>query len=131
MRRGAPTICSRNTTRTQELSDGVVEAERALDAGLRVFDGLRERVKTADDESAALREQFNGQEVRIREARKVVESVRAEAAQFDVARATAEGDLTHLAATCVETVQATPGRGHRRSRRAREVRCARQPASRR
>ncbi len=97
----------RNTTRTQELRDGVVEAERALDAGLRVFDGLRERVKTADDESAALREQFNGQEVRIREARKVVESVRAEAAQFDVARATAEGDLTHLAATCVETVQAS------------------------
>jgi chromosome segregation protein len=36
-----------------------------------------------------------------------VEAVRAEAAQFDVARATAEADLTHLAATCVETVQAT------------------------
>ena len=97
----------RNTTRTQELRNGVVEAERALDAGLRVFDELRDRVKTADDASAALREQFNGQEVHIREARRVVEAVRAEAAQFDVARATAEADLTHLAATCVETVQAT------------------------
>jgi len=97
----------RNRTRTQELRNGVVEAERALDAGLRVFDELRDRVRTADDESAALRERFNGQEVHIREARRVVENVRAEAAQFDVARATAEADLTHLAATCVETVQAT------------------------
>ena len=33
--------------------------------------------------------------------------MRAEAAQLDVARATAESDLTHLAAACVETVQAS------------------------
>jgi chromosome segregation protein len=97
----------RNTTRSEELRTAVVDAERALDAGLRLFDELRERVKTADDQSAALREQFNTQEVRIREARRLVEHVRAEAAQFDVARATAEADLTHLAATCVESVQAT------------------------
>jgi chromosome segregation protein len=97
----------RNTTRAEELRNGVAEAERALDGGLRTFDELRERVKIADDHSATLREQFNVQETHIREARRVVEGVRAEAAQFDVARATAEADLTHLAATCVETVQAT------------------------
>ena len=33
--------------------------------------------------------------------------MRAEAAQLDVARATAESDLTHLSAACVETVQAS------------------------
>jgi chromosome segregation protein len=97
----------RNTTRAEELRHGVAEAERALDAGLRTFDELRERVRIADDHSATLREQFNVQETHIREARRVVEGVRAEAAQFDVARATAEADLAHLAATCVETVQAT------------------------
>jgi chromosome segregation protein len=97
----------RNTTRAEELRKRVAEAERALDAGLRAFDELRERVKTADDYSGMLREQFNEQEVRTREARRVLEGVRAEGAQFDVARATAEADLTHLGASCVETVQAT------------------------
>ncbi|MCA1481883.1 hypothetical protein, partial [Bradyrhizobium sp. NBAIM08] len=36
-----------------------------------------------------------------------VEQVRAEAARFDVARATAEADLTHLAAACLDAVQST------------------------
>jgi chromosome segregation protein len=97
----------RNTARSDELRAAVAEAERALDAGLRLFDELRERVKTADERSASLRDQFNTQESRIRDARRVVEQVRAEAAHFDVARATAESDLTHLAAACVESVQAT------------------------
>src|SRR5262249_45527423 len=74
----------RNTSRSEQLRNGVAEAERALDEGLRVFDKLRERVKNADDNSASLRDQFNAQESRIREARRVVEGVRAEAAQFDV-----------------------------------------------
>ena len=37
----------------------------------------------------------------------MLESIRGEGAQLDVARATAEADLSHLAAACVETVQAT------------------------
>ena len=97
----------RNTTRREELRAAVAAAEVALDAGLRTFDGLRDQVRTADQQSAALREAFNSQEVRIREARRVVENVRAEAARFDVARATAEADLTHLAETCLDAVQAT------------------------
>jgi chromosome segregation protein len=99
----------RNTTRVEELRAAVAAAELALDAGLRAFDQLREQVKTADDRSASLRERFNAQEIRIRDARRVVESVRAEAAQFDVARATAEADLTHLADACMDAVQATLG----------------------
>jgi hypothetical protein len=47
------------------------------------------------------------QEGRIREARRALEAVRAEATQLEIARATAESDLSHLASSCVETVQAT------------------------
>ena len=55
----------------------------------------------------ALRGTFEEHESRIKEARRGLESVRAEAAQLDVARATAEADLTHQSAACVETVQAS------------------------
>ena len=82
-------------------------AEAALDAGLRTFDELREQVRTADERSVTIREAFTAHESRIREARRLVESVRAEAARFDVARATAEADLTHVAEACLEAVQAT------------------------
>ena len=55
----------------------------------------------------ALRGTFEEHEARIKDARRGLEAVRAEAAQLDVARATAESDLTHLSAACVETVQAS------------------------
>jgi chromosome segregation protein len=45
--------------------------------------------------------------VEIRAARQALETVRAEASELDVARATAESDLAHLAQICVDTVQAT------------------------
>ena len=64
-------------------------------------------MRTAEERCLTLRATFGEHEGRIKEARRVLESVRAEAAQLDVARATAEADLTHLAASCIETVQAT------------------------
>ena len=93
--------------RSESLRESIASAEAALDESLRTFDELRERVRTADEASASLHEQFNGQEGRIRDSRRALEAVRAEAAQFDVARATAEADLSHLAASCVEAVQAS------------------------
>ena len=54
-----------------------------------------------------MRTDFEDQDGHIREARRALEGVRAEAAQLDVARATAESDLTHLASTCADAVQAT------------------------
>jgi chromosome segregation protein len=97
----------RNETRRAELRESIASSEAALDAGLRTFDARRERVREADDRSQALRAQFDEQEGRIRESRRALEAVRAEVAQLDVARATAEADLTHLSASCVEAVQAT------------------------
>src|SRR5207253_4891108 len=43
----------------------------------------------------------------IRQARAVLEGVRSAVAELDIARATAESDLAHLASSCIETVQST------------------------
>ena len=43
----------------------------------------------------------------IRDARRALEDVRAGASELEVGRATAESDLTHLAQSCVDGVQAS------------------------
>jgi chromosome segregation protein len=78
---------------------------RELDEGLRTFDELKEQVRTADDASQELRGQFESLEIRIREARRALETVRDEAGQLEIQRATAESDLSHLASSCQETAQ--------------------------
>ena len=97
----------RTEERRAQLREAIVTAEATLDADLRAFDGLRQNVRDAEERCVALRGTFEEHESRIKEARRGLESVRAEAAQLDVARATAESDLTHLSAACVETVQAS------------------------
>jgi chromosome segregation protein len=97
----------RNETRRTELGSAIVVSEATLDEGLRTFDRLREDVREADERSQTLRSQFDAEDSHIREARRALESVRAEAAQLDVARATAESDLAHLASTCADAVQAS------------------------
>jgi chromosome segregation protein len=97
----------RNEARREQLREAIVTAEAALDADIKAFDGLKEAVRTAEERCLTLRSTFGEHEGRIKDARRVLENVRAEAAQLDVARATAEADLSHLAASCTETVQAT------------------------
>jgi chromosome segregation protein len=97
----------RTDARRVELEGAVVSAAALLDAGVRAFDELRDRVRQADEQSQTLRAGFEAQETSIREARRTLDGIRAEAAQLDVARATAEADLAHLASSCVETVQAS------------------------
>jgi chromosome segregation protein len=72
---------------------------------VREFDALRESVRIAEERCQTLRTSFDESDGRVREARRALEGIRAEAAQLDVARATAEADLTHLAAACIEAVQ--------------------------
>ena len=97
--------------RTQARRSGLLEtitaSEARLDEDVRTFEDLRDRVRIADEASQALRAGFEEQEGRIRESRRSLEAVRAEAAQLDVTRATAEADLTHLATSCFDSVQAT------------------------
>ena len=93
--------------RKAELEDGIVASESRLDDGVRTFDAQRERVREAEERSQSLRSGFDEQDGHIREARRALEGVRTEASRLEVAKATAEADLSHLASSCVESVQAT------------------------
>jgi chromosome segregation protein len=97
----------RTQSRRSGLLASIAASEATLDAGVRAFDELRDRVRVADEASQALRGGFEQQEGHIREARRGLETVRAEAAQLDVTRATAESDLAHLASSCADAVQAS------------------------
>jgi chromosome segregation protein len=97
----------RAETRRRELAETIVTSETRLIEDLRSFDELRDQVRVADEHSQALRASFDGEEAHIRESRRAVEAIRAEVARLDVERATAESDLTHLASSSVELVQAT------------------------
>jgi chromosome segregation protein len=97
----------RAETRREQLRETIGASETQLSADLREFDDLRESVRGAEDRCQALRASFDAQDARIKEARRSLEAVRAEAAQLDVARATAEAELTHLATACIDSVQAT------------------------
>jgi chromosome segregation protein len=94
-------------SRREALLLAVAESERTLDEDIRGLDALREDLRSADEAAAALREQVDAQDFVIREARWVLEDIRKQATELEVARATAESDLTHLAQACVDAVQAT------------------------
>src|SRR4030095_5350395 len=92
-------------SRREELLEAMGAGERMLDDDIRALDGLREALRTADEAAGALRVAVDAQDTTIREARQLLEGVRSEVASFDVARATAESDLTHLAQSCADAVQ--------------------------
>jgi chromosome segregation protein len=83
----------------------IADNELALDQDVLVLDGMRLELRGADDAAAAIRERVDAQDLVIRDARSRLEQIRAEAADLDVARATAESDLAHLAQSCVDAVQ--------------------------
>ena len=85
----------------QAIADGV----RSLDEDVRTLESLRQDVHRADEAAADVRVRVDGQDGAIREARQVLEEIRAHASDLDVARATAESDLGHLAQLCAETAQ--------------------------
>jgi chromosome segregation protein len=92
-------------SRREELLAAIAAGERMLDEDIRALDGLREALRTADEAAGAFRAAVDAQDAIIREARQLLEGVRNEVASFDVARATAESDLTHLAQSCADAVQ--------------------------
>ena len=92
-------------TRREELLETIAAGERSLDQDILALDGIREQLRTADDAATALRAAVEAQDGVIRDARHVVEGIRTEATELEVARATAESDLAHLAQTCADAVQ--------------------------
>ena len=91
--------------RRESLIGALGEGERALDQEILALDALRGDLRVADEGALALRTAVDGQDARIRDARRVLEEIRAEAGELEVARATAESDLAHLAQTCLDSVQ--------------------------
>jgi chromosome segregation protein len=93
------------SSRREELLAAIAAGERMLDAEVQALDGLRNDLRTADETASALRATVDAQDTTIREARQLLENARSEAASFDVARVTAESDLTHLSQSCADAVQ--------------------------
>src|SRR5688572_10833558 len=92
-------------TRREALLQAIADGERALDDDVRALEAMRVDLRGADDEAATLRARVDEQDAIIRDARRILEEIRAEAGDLEVARATAESDLTHLAQTCLDAVQ--------------------------
>jgi chromosome segregation protein len=93
------------SARREELLEAIAAGERTLDQDIRALDTLRGDLRAADDAAGTLRAAVEAQDDTIRQARHLLEGVRSEVAGFDVARATAESDLSHLAQTCADAVQ--------------------------
>ena len=93
--------------RRETLLRSMADEARTLDDDIRVLEALRVEVRTADDAATTVRVAVDGQDVVIREARRVLEEIRAHASELDVARATAESDISHLAQLCAEAAQCT------------------------
>jgi chromosome segregation protein len=93
--------------RVDELRNAIEAAELQLDVDVVALGALREAVQDADDVVSALRTTADQHELAIKDARTAFESIRAIVSDLDIARATAEADLSHLASSCLETVQAT------------------------
>ncbi|MPY91386.1 MAG: chromosome segregation protein SMC [Luteitalea sp.] len=93
--------------RGDELTQSIVETRQRLDEDLAAFDGLLHEVRAAEARVSAIQSGFQSHDASAREARRELDEVRAEVSRIDVERATAEADLTHLAAACDEALQMT------------------------
>jgi chromosome segregation protein len=93
--------------RVEQLAATVAESQARLDTDVRALEEGRGDVHLADAAVSARKEMADSQEGAIRRARAAQEEARARVAELDVARATAESDLGHLAETCLDSVQAS------------------------
>ena len=97
----------RQQTRRAELQQAIADTERQLDEDVRALDAMRQAMRACDERVAALREDFGVREQEIRAARQVLETIRTQVTQSEVARATAAADLGHLTTACLETLNLT------------------------
>ena len=93
--------------RVEQLRAAIVSGQAQLDVDIRALDALRDTVMATGDAVAALRARADDFEATIKEARAALDVIRATVSELDVARATAEADLSHLAHTCEDAVNAT------------------------
>ena len=98
---------ARTETRRTELHEAIRETERLLDENIREIEELKQQMRGLDENFVELRSRFGVREHDIRAARHAVETIRADVTRYEVARATAAADLSHLAAVCLEAVNAS------------------------
>ncbi len=91
----------------EELAAAIVENQSQLDQDLIAFGELRQQVVEFEERVNEVQIRFQEHDHHSRTARAELDAVRAEVTQLEVARATAEADLTHLAALCQEALQLT------------------------
>ncbi|MBI2187884.1 MAG: chromosome segregation protein SMC [Acidobacteria bacterium] len=91
--------------RREGLLHAIADGGRSLDEDIRALEALRDSVRHADEAAADVRVRVDAQDAAIRGARHELEEIRANAGDLDVARATADSDLAHLAQLCLETLQ--------------------------
>jgi chromosome segregation protein len=103
----ASTELDRAARDRESLQAASAEARTSLDSHVVALTAVRDDVRTAEDRTGVLRTDAAAREVAIKDARNELECVRGSVGELEVARATAEADLSHLAATCQENVQAT------------------------
>ena len=93
--------------RIERLRDAVSAGEAQLDTDVLALEELHRDVRTADDAVSMLRAGAEAHEGQVKEGRAALESIRAIVSELAIALATAEGDLSHLSASCLEAVQST------------------------
>ena len=93
--------------RRTSLQQAIVDETQTLNADADALDALRTQVRQADEVAATVRSRVDAQDIVIRDARRSLDEVRGLAGELEIARATAESDLGHLAQVCTETMQAT------------------------
>src|SRR5262249_36605621 len=93
--------------RVEELGAAIAAGALQLDADVRELDALREMVMSTGEAVTALRSRADELESTIKGARADLDAIRAVVSELDVARATAQADLSHLAHTCEDAVNAT------------------------
>ncbi len=93
--------------RVQELRTAIATGQVQLDSDVRELDALRQALFSTDEAVGVLRVRADDYESDIKAARSALDATRAVVSELDVARATAEADLSHLAYTCEDAVNAT------------------------
>jgi chromosome segregation protein len=96
----------RSIARRAELETAIAEGERQRVVDEDALVDLRRAVQAADDETHLRQQEAETREAAARIARAALEERRADLAQLEIARATTEADLHHLATSCLETLQA-------------------------
>ena len=83
----------------------MTEAEKARDAYARALDDLRGEIRRLDGRTSELHEQIAARDDEVKRARAELDAARVAVGQREVACATADADVSHLAEACLETLQ--------------------------